>query len=94
MKKFTYDENLEDYFSHEKKRSPRKFNPNKDDFIDLKENVDNSNHICEGACDNHYGEVIQVNVYDRRSLKDWGNFWYCKNAIKKDIESGFDVTVI
>ena len=41
---------------------------------------------CEGSCEEHYGEVLLVNVSN-----GWGTFWYCQEAIAEDIRRGFVV---
>jgi len=46
---------------------------------------------CEGACEKHVGAVRQVRVKDMRTRCDWGNFWYCETAIRKDIDRGFAI---
>lgn len=46
---------------------------------------------CEGNCDEHFGFVKQVKVYDPRISKDWGEFRYCETAIDADRSAGFVV---
>ena len=50
---------------------------------------------CEGSCDRlsngHRGEVVLVHVYDDKNSKDWGEYWYCQDAINSDRHSGFRV---
>lgn len=52
---------------------------------------------CEGNCeethDEHKGEIKRVQVYSK-SGKDWGEFWYCENAIKEDIKRGMKICEI
>ncbi len=43
---------------------------------------------CEGACKNHIGEVLLVNV------KGWGNFHYCEQAIRTDQTNGLVVSLV
>jgi len=43
---------------------------------------------CDGACEEHTGEVKVVNVHN------WGNFNYCESAIEEDTHRGLIVTVI
>lgn len=42
---------------------------------------------CEGACEEHRGEVKEVLV------QGWGYFNYCEEAIKEDTRRGFTVVV-
>lgn len=43
---------------------------------------------CEGACEQHNGEVVLV------SVKGWGEFNYCGEAIKEDQRRGLFVALI
>jgi hypothetical protein len=52
---------------------------------------------CEGNCaqggeDFHRGDVRYVHVVDPDSGRDWGNYWYCENAVESDQGAGFIVT--
>ena len=50
---------------------------------------------CQGKCNSHhmcFGEVKKVNVKDIH--EDWGNFYYCEQAIEKDKNNGFVITII
>lgn len=49
-------------------------------------------HRCEGMCDACRGEVIAVTVYHPDTLRDWGLYFYCQNAIEEDRKRGLDVT--
>jgi hypothetical protein len=40
---------------------------------------------CDGSCEYHDGEVVEVHV------TGWGEFNYCKNAIKEDKSRGLIV---
>jgi hypothetical protein len=46
---------------------------------------------CEGNCKKHTGAVVRVNVTDPRTGKDWGEFWYCYEAIAEDLRRGLNV---
>lgn len=51
-----------------------------------------SDKQCMGAClDGHLGPVVRVNVVDPKDGKDWGDFWYCQEAIEEDKRHGFIV---
>ena len=43
---------------------------------------------CEGGCDEHKGEVVEVNV------TRWGKFFYCEEAIKEDKRRGLEVEIV
>ena len=45
---------------------------------------------CDGACKEHVGQIKRVHVIDPRGY-DWGEFFYCENAIKIDRERGMKV---
>lgn len=50
---------------------------------------------CEGACHEHRGDVLLVEVVDKKcGCHNWGIFWYCEAAIAEDLGRGFDVRVI
>ena len=52
------------------------------------------NKKCEGVCFEEgkcHGELKYVRVTEKHM--DWGNFYYCDNAIKTDRDSGFSVRV-
>jgi len=49
---------------------------------------------CYGSCEEHTGTIQYVNVKDPQSDYDWGEFYYCEQAIKCDIESGLIVTIL
>ena len=62
-----------------------------------KDESDLSALLCDGGecCEKgHEGEVREVNVTDEKSGHDWGNFNYCENAVKEDIERGLLVEYI
>lgn len=46
---------------------------------------------CEGACEEHIGNVKHVHVYKPSTDADWGWFWYCEAAIENDKKAGFTV---
>ena len=48
-------------------------------------------HKCEGECDEHTSEPMQVRVRHKQSGTDWGLFWYCDAAIKEDRRRGLIV---
>lgn len=48
---------------------------------------------CEGSCENHEGEVVKVKVKTLKGF-DWGEFYYCQNAIKEDRNRGLIVTEV
>jgi len=43
---------------------------------------------CEGACEEHQGEVREVHVLC------WGKFFYCEEAIVEDRRRGLYVTIV
>ena len=49
---------------------------------------------CEGDCiethGEHSGDVQHVHVVASDGY-DWGDFWYCRNAIEEDSRRGFVV---
>lgn len=47
--------------------------------------------ICEGKCEKHRGAIQRVRVVDPRDDHDWGEFWYCEEAIATDEAEGFRV---
>lgn len=47
---------------------------------------------CEGACENHVGEVVTVHVTSPKG-NDWGEFDYCEEAIAEDRRRGFTVEI-
>lgn len=50
--------------------------------------------FCQGECDEHFGPVVTVRVFDDRPqarIKDWGLYKYCDSAIKIDRKRGFRV---
>ena len=51
---------------------------------------------CEGACDEHRGEVRKVTVTDPDVNRggEWGTFWYCETAIEDDRRNGFIVEFV
>lgn len=49
---------------------------------------------CDGACENHIGDVIAVNVVDQKDGRDWGDYNYCEAAIEEDRDAGFAVTIL
>jgi len=49
---------------------------------------------CNGNCREHTGELLWVKVYDPKYGTDWGEFLYCKNAIKTDKKDGFSVILV
>lgn len=55
-------------------------------------NMENKEQIsqleCEGACDEHLGEIKEVEV------TGWGTFLYCQNAINEDKRRGLIVTAL
>jgi len=54
--------------------------------------VTNHADSCEGACKHHVGPIQRVHVVGHGH--DWGEFWYCQNAIEEDRRRGFTVTII
>ena len=53
------------------------------------------NKNCEGNCESHEGKTQLVRVRDKKNNnKDWGHFWYCKNAIEIDEKKGLTVYTI
>jgi len=46
---------------------------------------------CENGCK---GEVRVVHVKHLKPFHDWGEFNYCENAIKEDINRGFIVDIL
>ena len=46
---------------------------------------------CDNGCE---GEVKKVHVKCLKTLADWGEFNYCDNAIKEDINRGFSVDIL
>ena len=46
---------------------------------------------CDGDCEKHEGEVIEVIVIDVELDYNWGGFNYCENAIIKDMDRGYEV---
>ena len=46
---------------------------------------------CDNGCE---GEVKKVHVKCLKTLADWGEFNYCDNAIKEDINRGFSVYIL
>lgn len=49
---------------------------------------------CYGSCEEHIGKIQYVNVKDPKTGYDWGEFYYCEEAIKGDTEDGFIVTIL
>jgi len=49
---------------------------------------------CFGDCEKHIGKVQYVNVKEPKSGYDWGEFYYCGEAIKCDTNNGLIVTVL
>ena len=49
---------------------------------------------CMGACEEHRGEVRLFNVTDPKHDTDWGDFWYCQEAVALDTGRGFMVTEV
>ena len=47
---------------------------------------------CEGSCEEHIGEVIQVKV--KSITHDWGDFWYCEVARQEDQQRGLSVEIL
>jgi len=52
-----------------------------------------SAHLCEGKCERHVGKVQRVHVCDAVHDHDWGEYWYCQEAIKEDRSRGFTVDI-
>jgi hypothetical protein len=53
--------------------------------------------LCEGGecCANGCeGEIKKVHVKNLKPFHDWGEFNYCENAIKEDINRGFSVDIL
>ncbi len=50
------------------------------------------NRTCEGRCGTHRGKVKKVKV--AMGEKEWGVFYYCNEAIKKDRAAGFTVRFV
>jgi hypothetical protein len=46
---------------------------------------------CDGACEQHDGEVRKVHVFSIRTGHDWGALNYCAAAIAKDESKGLTV---
>ena len=42
---------------------------------------------CYGSCEEHVGKVQYVNVKDLKTGYDWGEFYYCEDAIKCDTDN-------
>ena len=53
-------------------------------------------NLCMGDCEEHAGEVKRFNVVDKKGSKpyDWGDYWYCEEAVRCDTERGFLLTEI
>ena len=49
---------------------------------------------CYGSCEEHIGKIQYVNVKDSKDGYNWGEFYYCENAIKDDTENGLIVTIL
>ena len=49
---------------------------------------------CFGSCEEHIGKIQYVNVKDLKVGHDWGEFYYCEEAIKCDTENGLIVTIL
>lgn len=49
---------------------------------------------CSGNCEEHIGKIQYVNVKDPKIGYDWGEFYYCEEAIKCDTENGLIVTIL
>jgi len=49
---------------------------------------------CEGACDEHIGDVVLVHVWQDDPLTDWGEFCYCEEAIREDRSRGLRVEIV
>ena len=49
---------------------------------------------CYGSCEEHIGKIQYVNVKDPIFSHDWGEFYYCEEAIKCDTENGLIVTIL
>lgn len=43
--------------------------------------------VCEGDCEEHYGETKAVRVFHKSSRTDWGYFAYCAAARKEDTDN-------
>ncbi len=43
--------------------------------------------VCEGDCEEHYGETKAVRVFHKSSGTDWGYFSYCAAARKEDTDN-------
>lgn len=48
---------------------------------------------CEGQCEQHIGRVVRVEVFDNVTMKSWGDFDYCQQAIEDDRAKGFTVKI-
>lgn len=44
---------------------------------------------CSGSCEEHTWDVQQVHVWG--NCHDWGEFWYCEEAIREDRRRGLTV---
>ena len=49
---------------------------------------------CDGACDEHEGDVVRVHVWHDEHMKDWGEFHYCAEAIREDRSRGLRVEIL
>lgn len=49
---------------------------------------------CEGACDEHTGDIVRVHVWRDEHMKDWGEFNYCEEAIREDRSRGLRVEIV
>lgn len=53
-------------------------------------------HACEGDCRD--GAICPLPTKKVRVVAkngyDWGNFWYCEEAVAEDVRRGFTVTPV
>jgi len=49
---------------------------------------------CFGSCEKHIGKVQYVSVKDPKTGYDWGEFYYCEDAIECDTKNGLIVTIL
>jgi len=47
---------------------------------------------CDGSCEKHEEDVITVNIVDKETGRDWGEFNYCSVAVTEDERRGFILT--
>jgi hypothetical protein len=59
----------------------------------LQEETEMTNE-CFGSCEEHIGKVQYVSVKDPKTGYDWGEFYYCEDAIECDTKNGLIVTIL